>query len=318
MTTMHRAFSTASENMRNFLSLVLFALISTSASAQWLPFHWASFADKKTKEKKIAILLPVKLDGIKCYMQIDTGAYASILYRSTLPSRYAGFLDSEKLDIQRFSLGSETATKEFILMYEKSPKPSKSCHGTVGTIGSEFFLEGALSLNLTTAKYHYTRGPFDFTKSEGTESIDFETLDNRPIVTISLGNGDKKKLIFDTGSASTDIALFLKEHWLHLVGLKQLEEVEPIYSPIWGQMIPCYEAPIPQSVFLGHIQLAKGSKAKYCDDPRMSNEEYDSTVGVIGLAPFRNDIVTIDYVSQKIYIQAKAASAKRSGGNTKR
>jgi hypothetical protein len=315
---MHRAFSTASENMRSFITFVLFALINTSASAQWLPFHWTSFNNGKTIEKKVAILLPVKLDGIKCYMQLDTGAYSSILYRSTLPSRYVGFSDSEKLDIQRFSLGSEAAAKEFILVYEKSPKPSKKCRGVVGTIGSEFFLEGALSLDLATARYRYTKGPFDLTNAERTESIDFETLDNRPIVTISLGNGDRKRVMFDTGSASIDIALFLKEHWLHLVGLKQLEEVEPVYAPVWGQMIPCYEAPISQSIFLGNIRFASGRKATYCDDPRRSNEEYDSTFGVIGLAPFRNDIVTIDYVSEKIHIQTKAASAKRSGANTKR
>lgn len=308
-----------------YIFFLLFALITFSASAQWQPFIWAEFQQDKAMNRRAGILLPVKLDGIDCNMQLDTGVGLSTLYRNALPARYSALSGADTLLVVNFSLGSETSAKQFQLMYKKKLNSPRKCnslryHSIVGTLGNDYFLNGTIRLDMASGRYQFIKGPLQSTDGEKSQSLDIEIFRTEkfgafPVVTVTFENRDQRKMIFDTGSASFDFRIYLKNDWLSLVGLQKIEAVEPIMIPRFGRLIPCYSAPIVQAVSLGGIRLERDTKAMYCDDPRDRPQEGNQVFGVLGLAPFSQKIVSVDYVAQKIFVEATSGFAPISGRN---
>ena len=293
--------------MSKLVHFLLLALLSASACAQWLPFQWVPFKLGEVDEKKAAIFIPVKLDGISCHMQLDTGAGFSTLYRNALPSKYSHRLKQETLSIASFEFASQTGTKTFPLMYELAKQPSENCSGSVGTIGNDLLLNSHLQLDLLNGRYRLDKGRF---APSGTQPLDYLDLEVQetpshgsfPLVTVTLDNGEKKELIFDTGSAAMDVAIHSKNNWLKVVGLERLEDVKPMLIPRWGIQVPCYRAPIRRLLAMGSITLSAKTTALYCNDPRESRQDDDPVFGVIGLASFANTTITIDFSSKRVFI----------------
>ncbi|MEO7184063.1 MAG: hypothetical protein ABIY86_02070 [Rhodoferax sp.] len=295
------------------------ALMSIPAFAQWQPFKWAEFRQNKATVLKAAILLPVELDGIRCTMQLDTGVGLSLLYRNSTPSRYSKSLDAETIAIKKFSMGRETSANVFQLKYEKA-NSAKDCgpkgDRIVGTIGNDFFARGTLSLDLAAGRYQFNRGPFRYLSIDRSKALDIEVIKTPkwgvfPIVKLAIGDVERK-MLFDTGSASMGLIVFLRKNWLDLVGLQDVNEVTPIYIARFGQQVPCYTAPISHAVSLGKTALGAVKSATYCFDPRDSHGD-DQVFGILGLAPFYQSIVSVDYVSEKMYVEAATFNLQTDG-----
>lgn len=293
--------------------LGLLALVGGSVHAQWQSFKWAAGQVGETMNGKAAILFPVKLDGVTCNMQLDTGLGLSQLYRHMLPARYSLSLRSDSLLIEKFSLGSETSPRRFQLRFERSGRSPKKCvtrgnSGVVGTLGNDYFLTGALSLDLAKDQYRFVNRSLYASETARSQYIDIEIVNveghgSFPVVTLMLENGEAKKVIFDTGSASLDLVIFLRSEWLRLVGQTDVKGLKPILISRFGQWVTCYRAPINQAIRLGDVRIEAGATAMYCDDPRDSPREENKVFGLLGMSPFSQRIVSVDYVAKKIFIE---------------
>jgi hypothetical protein len=128
-------------------------MLAAPAYAQWTAFDWYRHETAGASTDRAAILVPVMLDDMKCSMQLDTGAAASILYRHALPASYA--TDGDPLKIARFGIGTLNASREFRLIYQKGEgQPPEKCSQTEvsGTVGNDVFLDGSLTLDLKNAR----------------------------------------------------------------------------------------------------------------------------------------------------------------------
>lgn len=299
-------------NTWQYILIVLLALMASSVPAQWQSFKWAEVQIGETMNGKAGILLPVKLDGMTCDMQLDTGLGLSLLYRNLLPARYSRLLRSDSLLVEKFTLGSETSPKRFQLKFERTNKLQKKCvtvgnMGVVGTLGNDHFLTGTISLDLANGLYRFVNRSLFVSETAKSQHIDIDVVEvegfgSFPVVTLLLENGDRRRMIFDTGSASLDLVVYLKSDWLSLVALTELKGLDPVLMPRFGRWVSCYRAPISQAIRLGDVRLGIGATAMYCDDPRDSPQEGNQVFGVLGLAPFSQGIVSVDYVARKIFL----------------
>ncbi|NVI84314.1 hypothetical protein [Janthinobacterium sp. BJB401] len=249
-------------------------------------------------------------------MQLDTGAGISKLYRDALPRQYSRLLKPDTLLIRKFSF-SEPSSRIFELMYAVKKDRSKNCSNSkknilVGTLANDYFLGGNLSLDLARTTFKYTRGAFRKTEGKNYTSIEINIskIGNHgsfPMAILILGNGEKRKMVFDTGSVIADLVVLQEGDWLKLVGLKKIDDVKPKFIPRWGQSVPCYFAPIVESVSLGSMILNSKNIAVYCHDPRAIVNIKNPIFGFIGLAPFGESVVTIDYVLGRLFIELDTA-----------
>lgn len=286
--------------------------MSLPTFAQWKPFKWGAVATGSKSIRKGSILLPVTLDGTSCEMQLDTGAGISILYRNALPKRYSNLLKSKNILIENFSLAGQS-TQLFQLMYSGTGNNSEKCgilkdNILVGTIANDYFLNGNLSLDLSRNLFRYESVPFSPLAGKSytyfnIEVSEIESYGSFPLVDIILKNGDKKKMVFDTGSASASIVISKERDWLDLVELSKIDDVKPEFISRWGKKIPCYSAPIVQPIAMGEFVLSLNTNAVYCHDPRANQNGGSPFFGLIGLKPFDDNIITIDYISKKIFIE---------------
>jgi hypothetical protein len=296
--------------------LLCCALLPAPANAQWYSFTWAELPG--SAGSKGAIMLPVELDGVHCQMQLDTGAPASVLYRNALPLKFAPGRDGEQMTIADFRLGQERSTRVLGLMY--SPRPDgqpAECDSVVGTIGNTYLTGARLTLDLPRAQFQIQRGAAPERREH--DRADVHVLDMAllafpgagnvmPALSATLPNGERIKLMLDTGSAPIEINVFLERNWLKLVGLHNLADARAFAVPRWGAWIHCYSAPTKAPVSFGDLVLKAGANATYCVDPRAEPpSEQNQLYGLVGLAMFRNDRITLDYAAGKLIVAPSAA-----------
>jgi hypothetical protein len=283
-------------------------LFQVPAFAQWYPFDWAEMPG--FSNRRGAISLPVELDGIECHMQLDTASPNSILYRDALPAKLSPEPGSERLAIAQFRIGAERSARSFDLIY--APRPGgqpTGCGDVVGTIGSDYLVGASLTLDLPGARFQIRRGPAPEPKGgvAGAHVLAMELLEVprigvSPAINATLANGEAVKLLFDTGSAPIEIQVFVEDNWLKLVGVQTLADVKPNAVPRWGAWMSCYNAPTREAVSYGGLVLKPGAIATLCVDPR-DVPKPSWLYGVIGLAAFANDRITLDYAAGKLIVE---------------
>ena len=308
--------------LRRILTLcaALALTCNLAAAHEWNSFSWAPAKSAGLDTDKGAILIPVKIDDHTFLMQLDTGAGTSILYRYALPRDYFSSLDKDVLTIQKFSFGTQSSTRRFSLMYsQQAIKPGDACiksdeSNLVGTMGDDALLNGSVSLDLANNRYYFQRGPYLPSEpvNAKTAEIVLEAVDGLvPTVSLILPDGSSKAMLFDTGSAVSNIDIFHESDWLQLVGLQRPEQAQSYQAPRWGHEMIVYRAPIRSDIHLGTITMPKGTLASYGKDnivPMENRPEF----GSIGLSFFSNNVVTLDYASKKLFIEPSPPQGGKS------
>jgi len=291
----------------------LWAWLTQPASAQWVNFLWAESRIPGLESKEAAILFPVQLDGTKCFMQFDSGLDGSRLYRNSLPSKYRQQLNDETITINKFSVGKIKKNDSiFYLIYaENDALKNGGCVldenvTVVGSLGNDKFLTGHLSLDLPKKRFMFNKGPYQPLKEiKTTHSFNMDLIDTDkgavPILTITDKN-EMKKFLLDTGSAPADLIIYLKENWIDLVGVS-LSQVKSFSVMRWNEPIQCYTAPTKRSLAIDDFEVTPGTLATYCEVPNDKASSRNSIFGILGLSLFKQNIVTIDYVARRIYIE---------------
>lgn len=278
-----------------------------AAEARWSPFIWVAVARPELTSNRAAILLPVQLDGEACMMQLDTGAGSSVLYRHALPKHYP--VAGAELVVEQFGLGVTMARREFKLLYDDAPDQRETgCRMQggrrhVGTIGNDAFLNGSLTLDLRNARFGFTHVavppdaglPFTLmTAGNGDGKV--------PVIEGTLADGRHVPLLFDTGSAPMALGVFRQADWLALVGPEGAGKATRFSITAWGKPLDCRVAPILHALRIGPIVLDARSHATFCVSDNVPIFAGLAQFGLVGLVPFRDKVITLDYVQKRMSI----------------
>ena len=280
------------------------------ADASWHPFMWAATAQPNLTSDRAAILLPVQLDGHACVMQLDTGAGTSVLYRPLLPANYA--VTGERLAVARFGIGQLESPRSFMLMYDDDAAhrgPGCREHEgrrRVGTIGNDVFADGSLTLDLQNARFRFARAP----APGPAPSVPMTLMPSGnghglvPVIDATLADGRIVPLLFDTGSAPMELGVFRRAEWLALVGPDGARDAATLTTVAWGKPLVCRVAPILHALHIGPVVLDAHARATFCVRDIIPLFEGLAQFGLVGMVPFRDKVVTLDYVRKRLSIEA--------------
>lgn len=289
--------------MRIFpLAALLFLGISLPAKAapQWQPFVWhvGSFDDGPTE--RLALLLPVTIDGASCLVQLDTGANGEWIWAA--PSDPAPQQPPKLVTVELAGVRKQVQADSWNLRHVT---PEVCATHPVATVGNGFFEQGTLTLDLGKARFAYApqpllatdRGAQPFFYARWTSSG--EHSGGHVLVELTMAGERPGYALLDTGAARFGLAATNAGEWAVLSGNAPLVaggQVRQFSVPSWGKQVQCFETPVKRSLLVGGTALEQ-ARASYCVDQGFQSAV--KLVGVLGLHPFGERTITLDYLSRR-------------------
>lgn len=274
------------------MSVMSWSLLVGMASAGEtikLDIAWQSFVSGRTKLERAALMLPAKIDGVTCLVQLDTGANYAFM-----PSgAWAGRDASRAVAFELASLSRTIFLSEQTLaqLHER-----RAC-GIVGRVGNALFSGGTVTLDLKRQKFTYQDGaalrddsaaaPFHYIQPAGWEG-------GFIVVDLRLPTRRAVRAMLDTGAAPftfTPLTIDLYEA-LRTGGESRIR------VPSLSATIECRVSDYPASIAIGPgTQHMAGGLLGFCGRPAPNIGV--ALDGIVGLAGFVDQVLVIDYRTQR-------------------
>ena len=309
----------------NRIYIILFSLTICSMSygqkLNWIPFEWVSDSVSGKYFDKLAINIPVSIDGLphKFNMQFDLGAVTTVIYGNSIAKyldKYSGFnkkIDSTKSFIINgkknpmfknvgLSLGNVSFGERNIGYFKDYGEPIPidsiytSTEKNIGTIAPDLFKDKYLIIDYPNKRICVTKNlPRKLAK------VDFQACSiTSGRVTIPLTiNGKVENLMFDSGSSM--FSLITSEENANQISLNTI--VDSLSANSWGDNITAYGKKITSEVKFGKTIL-KPSNVYYVKNEMIAEFFKQQNIwGITGNAYFLNKIVIIDYKNSRFGIK---------------
>ena len=308
-----------------FLLFFLFGYLNTDAQQiQWIPFDWAGDSVSGLYYDKLAINVPVEIDGIadQLYMQLDLGAATTVLYEKS----FANYLSShqnlaDRIDTNltftiegkinpmfrdvKLKLGSVVMGKHAIGLFQNYGIPipknamgnNKSKH--IGTLAPDIFKNKVLVINFPKQLIGVL-STVDELPKEDLVTIDFtpfEVSRNRIKIPMEI-DGQIEQVLYDTG-----VSIFpLMTSKEQIAKLPNTILTDSMRVNSWGEKITYYGVHLGSPVILGN-QSFLNVKAYY-DERTIAADFFkrEEIWGIVGNPLFLEKTLIIDYRNKRIGI----------------
>jgi hypothetical protein len=269
--------------------------LQVGAAPTWQPFEWRETeVVPGAGPVKSGVILPIKIDGVECYGQLDTAAPNTLIWhQQAATEKPLREFDIEVAGRHRSVKGS-SAQLDIL----------RGCRqGLIATIGNAFFEDGTLTLDLKNARFSFAPGsmldkepmshPFAFPRWTGNEG-------GHIVIRLGLPNGQQGDVLFDTGAASFGLSALTENDWRTMTGnvpLRATATVRAYSVNSWGKQIQCYDTTLP-----GNIQIVPGvsianPRIAYC--ALESFKPGQTLVALLGLRDLSDRVVTLDYPARR-------------------
>jgi hypothetical protein len=309
----------------NRIFIILFSLIISSLSygqkLNWIPFEWVSDSISGKYYDKLAINIPISIDGLphKFKMQFDLGAVTTVIYGNSIAKyldKYFGFnnkIDSTKSFIINgqknpmfknvgLSLGNVSFGERNIGYFKDygEPIPTDSIYTStekhIGTIAPDLFKDKYLIIDYPNKRICVTKNlPRKLAK------VDFQACSiTSGRVTIPLTiNGKVENLMFDSGSSM--FSLITSEENANQISVNNI--IDSLSANSWGDNMTAYGKKINSEVKFGKTIL-QPSNVYYVKNEMIAEFFKQQNIwGITGNAYFLNTIVIIDYKNSRFGIR---------------
>lgn len=306
-------------------SFILFCLITQltcfSQKLNWIPFEWVSDSVSGKYFDKLAINIPVSIDGLphKFNMQFDLGAVTTVIYGNSIAKyldKYSWFnnkIDSTKSFIisgQKnsmfknvgLSLGNVSFGERNIGYFKDygEPIPTDSIYTStekhIGTIAPDLFKDKYLIIDYPNKRICVTKNlPRKLAK------VDFQACSiTSGRVTIPLIiNGKVENLMFDSGSSM--FSLITSEENANQISVNNI--VDSLSGNSWGDNITVYGKKITSEVKFGKTILQASNVYYFKNEMIAEFFKQQNIWGITGNAYFLNKMVIIDYKNSRFGIK---------------
>lgn len=310
--------------MKTICIIVFNLFIGTVAYSQklnWIPFEWVGDSVSGKYFDKLAINIPVSIDGLphKFNMQFDLGAVTTVIYGNSIAKyldKYSGFnnkIDSTKSFIINgqknpmfknvgLSLGNVSFGERNIGFFKDygEPIPTDSIYTStekhIGTIAPDLFKDKYLIIDYLSKRICVTKNlPRKLAK------VDFQSCSitsGRITIPFTI-NGKVENLMFDSGSSM--FSLITSEENANQISVNNI--VDSLSANSWGDNLTVYGQKINADVKFGNITLAP-SNVYYIKNQMIADFFKQQNIwGITGNAYFLNKIVIIDYKNSRFGIK---------------
>lgn len=259
----------------------------------FLPFYFVDHALYDGAPKvPAAIVLPVKVEGIDCYAQLDTGAPGAVIWHSK------GKADAPRKDVTVELAGlrrSASADAANLALLEQG----RCTSDLIATIGNEFFELGTLELDLAGSRYRWQQGAAlqGAPDAQAMRYVRWGGSGGHPLVTVRVAGGAPQEALLDTGSAAFGINGHSALAWQGLTGGAPLRDERRFSVNAWGRQVPCVMGTVARTLEIGDSIKLPRFQGGYCEG--LGFEPDEPLAGVVGLHYMLGKVLVIDYVSQR-------------------
>jgi hypothetical protein len=258
--------------------------------------------------ERAAMLLPVKVNGVDCQVQLDTGAREALIWsRQASPS-------------EPTPTAPQTALVELAGIRKSVPAqpanlapltPEICAAGPIATVGNAFFEHGTLTLDLGGARFAFTAAPqlADEPAAQAMHYTRWEDGGGAPLVEVKRRGGKTGYAMLDTGSARFGLVATSAESWADFSGGMPVAEgpkVKTMSVQSWGRQLPCYETALAGGFDAGGARDLHAT-VSYCVDQEFHFDV--KVIGVLGLRPFGDLVIALDYLSGRWRLSAAPPNA---------
>ncbi|NVE01485.1 hypothetical protein [Massilia sp. BJB1822] len=249
-----------------------------------------------------ALFVPVKLNGMECKAQLDTGAPGIVHFHQSFERDAARPAVVEALGIRHEIQGPPNLAADQL----SCPK------GIRLSLGNQFFEQGTLTIDLKQEQVRFVSGS---TLANDGKALPFfypqwdlnSSGGGHVVIELGDSQGRKRYAMLDTGAASFGISALSAASWRQLTGK------EPAAGPgvtsygvsSWGKTIPCYRVRSSTRFDLGQEQALENADLSYCETA--SFKPGQQLAALIGLRNFANHAITIDYPARRWRIAEASA-----------
>jgi hypothetical protein len=293
--------------MRSFtLAALLSGCVATAAAAvpEWHPFTWHVDSFAGDPPERLALFLPATIDGAPCLVQLDTGANGAFIWAGqAAPGEQ---LPAKSVTIELAGMRRQVQADAANLRYVN---PQVCPLRAVATVGNAFFDQGTLTLDLGNARFAYAQRallandpaahPLFYARWTGTGG--------HPLVELQLPGAEPGYALLDTGAVRFGLAATNAQEWAVLTGGAPLAaggRVRQFSLHSWGKEVQCFETAVARQLVVAGTALDQ-TRASYCVDQGFQAPV--RLVGVLGLKPLGDRIVTLDYLSRRWKLSASSA-----------
>lgn len=263
-----------------------------------LPFLFVDHALYEGAPKvPAAIVLPVTVDGIDCYAQLDTGAPKAVIWHQRGAEGAPRKTVTVELAGQRRSVDADAANLAML-------EAGRCRQDLIATIGNEFFEQGTLTLDLAGARYQWQQGAGlqAAADAQPMQYVRWGGPGGHPLVTVRVAGGPPQPALLDTGSAAFGINAHDAQAWDGLTGAaprdgSTLREVQRFSANSWGKQLPCVMGTVPRSLQIGENLALPSFRVAYCEGLGFKPDA--PLAGVVGLHHLLGKVLVLDYVSQR-------------------
>ena len=282
-------------------------------SLNWIPFEWVGGSVSGRYSDKLAINIPVSIDGLphKFKMQFDLGAVTTVIYGNSIDKyldkypKLKNKLDSTTTFIINgqenpmfnnvgLSLGNVSFGKRDIGYFKDYGEPiptdsiSTSTQKLIGTIAPDLFKDKYLIVDYPNQRISVAKKlPRKLAKADLQVCL---IEDGRITIPLTI-NGEVENLMFDTGSSM--FALITSEENANQISADNIIDSLSVNS--WGNNVTVYGKKITSEVKFGETIL-QPSIVYYIKDEMFTEFFKQQNIwGIAGNAYFLNNIIIIDY-----------------------
>jgi hypothetical protein len=267
-----------------------------AAEPDWQPFGWGEAEVVPGAGKvKAGIVLPITVDGVACWGQLDTGAPGGVIW--TRPAGTGPADVTVTVDIAGQRRTTQASSAQLVGLRGGNCKAE-----AIATIGNAFFENGTLALDLKDGRFRFTAAsllgddpralPFDYAHWSGGEG-------GHIVVKVGLPDGQSADAMLDTGAASFGLTTLAPADWDRLTNgtpLRAGPTVQSFSANSWGERITCFTTAAPGTLDIGPGLPVPHFSVAYCAKPFRPGQ---TLVGVLGLRHLNERVVTLDYQARR-------------------
>ncbi len=292
----------------------------------WFTFQWYGDSVSGHYYDKLAIFLPLKINGIMVNFtaQFDLGANNSLLYGNSLKNYFGSRQQLlNRLDTVNKS-SDETAVyypvktlnvtsgkvslNDILFMDNYGEEIHKDSLYTrsdkhIGTIGATFVKDKVLIIDYPNKRMCLLDSIDSYWTSIAT-FVDCKVKKNRIHIPLTI-NGKIYWILFDTGASIFPLTTNYAT-WSSLVDPTAKVDTLPVSS--WGETVPFYGAIIKDDVYVGTLKLNQG-KVWYSTNKRLLDfNDEENITGTTGNIYFLENVVVLDFRNKKFGILNRHAN----------
>lgn len=281
--------------LASLFTLLCLPALGHSAEPQWHSFDWASAKVLPgLPEERAALLLPAKVNGVDCRLQLDTGANNAVLWHD------GGAADTAATVSVALELDGIRMTTMTTVANAARIKPGQ-CDNVI-TVGNAFFEQGTLTLDLGNQRYAYTAQAL-LAKEQAAQPLiyaQWQGAGGHTLVEIRLPSGVLGYALLDTGATRFGLSATNADQWRAMTDdlpLVASADVAEFKVNSWGTQVSCYETTVKRPLVIANMVSLPEYLASYCAVEGFKAGQ--RLVGLLGLRHLGQRTVTLDYLSRR-------------------